>query len=255
VLVDTLPAEIVAAAHEPAGAFALVCALLLGDDETEHTARIDALAGELEPAPLGELRRLAPLIASLPAPVRLPLLEIAVPALSQLAKSQYETLLRVIERLAWADERLSIFEYALERTLRAHLAPRFGDGTSARVRYHALTPILAEARTLLSALARIGSGDNEAIAQAFAAGDAHLASKSAPRSKRVDVASPSHEDLDRALEKLAHSSPGVRRRLLFASARTIEADGRIDLEEGELLRAIAAVLGCPMPPLSVGADD
>ena len=52
-----------------------------------------------------------------------------------------------------------------------------------------------------------------------------------------------------ALTKLSDSSPKVKRQIIDAVAACIMADGQVTLEEGELLRAIAAVLACPMPPL------
>ena len=54
---------------------------------------------------------------------------------------------------------------------------------------------------------------------------------------------------DAALTKLGDSSPKVKRQIIDAVAACIMADGQVTLEEGELLRAIAAVLACPMPPL------
>jgi hypothetical protein len=54
---------------------------------------------------------------------------------------------------------------------------------------------------------------------------------------------------DAALAKLGDSSPRVKREIITAVAACITADGQVTLEEGELLRAIAAVLACPMPPL------
>ena len=55
--------------------------------------------------------------------------------------------------------------------------------------------------------------------------------------------------LDRALNDLDAAAPPLKRQILAACAACIGADGRVTLEEGELLRAIADSLGCPFPPL------
>ena len=58
------------------------------------------------------------------------------------------------------------------------------------------------------------------------------------------------QDFDRALAELAQASPNVKRAVIAAVAACITADGQVTVEEGELLRAIAAVLACPVPPVA-----
>jgi hypothetical protein len=55
--------------------------------------------------------------------------------------------------------------------------------------------------------------------------------------------------VDAALDKLAGASFPIKQRLLLACAHTVSHDNQIRAEEGELLRAFADSLGCPMPPL------
>jgi tellurite resistance protein len=45
------------------------------------------------------------------------------------------------------------------------------------------------------------------------------------------------------------ASPQLKKRVLDACAACVAADGRITVEEAELLRTIASALGCPVPPL------
>jgi DNA-binding transcriptional LysR family regulator len=59
-------------------------------------------------------------------------------------------------------------------------------------------------------------------------------------------------ELDRALERLGETDAGTRKRLLKACATCIAADREVTPAEGELLRAIADGIGCPMPPLLPG---
>jgi hypothetical protein len=62
-------------------------------------------------------------------------------------------------------------------------------------------------------------------------------------------ARPGLSSLDRALNDLDAAAPQLKRQILAGCAACIGADGRITLEEGELLRAISNALGCPLPPL------
>ncbi|HNW94274.1 MAG TPA: peptidase M48, partial [bacterium] len=59
--------------------------------------------------------------------------------------------------------------------------------------------------------------------------------------------------VDAALDRLLLIAPGARQTLLAALAATAVADDRICPEELELLRAVAAALAIPVPPLPVAA--
>ena len=59
-------------------------------------------------------------------------------------------------------------------------------------------------------------------------------------------------ELDRALAVLAEARPTTREQLLRGCAACITADREVTQAEGELLRAIADGIGCPMPPLRPG---
>ena len=54
--------------------------------------------------------------------------------------------------------------------------------------------------------------------------------------------------IDSALDHLSQAAPGVKRRVVEACAFCIAADGIVQTEEGELLRAITTALDCPLPP-------
>ena len=43
----------------------------------------------------------------------------------------------------------------------------------------------------------------------------------------------------------------MKRKLIEAAAATVSADGSLQIQEAELLRAISDSLGCPMPPLAI----
>ena len=61
--------------------------------------------------------------------------------------------------------------------------------------------------------------------------------------------------LDQALTTLSACGPKQKTKLIEAAAATVSADGYLQIQEAELLRAIADSLGCPMPPLSIELDE
>jgi tellurite resistance protein len=60
------------------------------------------------------------------------------------------------------------------------------------------------------------------------------------------------EHVDAALDRLVQAAPAIKKKVLDACAHTIAADGLIQADEAELLRAIAETLDCPLPPFLAG---
>jgi hypothetical protein len=59
--------------------------------------------------------------------------------------------------------------------------------------------------------------------------------------------------LDRALTRLDRLQPAAKAKLVTGLVRTISHDMRMTVAESELLRAVCAVLHCPLPPLYAAA--
>ena len=51
--------------------------------------------------------------------------------------------------------------------------------------------------------------------------------------------------------KLLRNPPRLKRKVLAACTTCIAYDGKVTIEEAELLRAIADSLDCPLPPLLI----
>jgi hypothetical protein len=151
-----------------------------------------------------------------------------------------------VAALADADANLSVFEYALQCVLSRHLDDAFG------LRPPAPTPgtsgLGLELAQVLSLLAWEGAADAAAAERAFqAAMRKCFADRSPPPILPREKCSLSEFDL--ALRRMSLTSPDVKRRVVVACAECILADKQVAVREFELLRAISAVLGCPMPPL------
>jgi len=68
----------------------------------------------------------------------------------------------------------------------------------------------------------------------------------------ISVSNIDFEALNNALDELVDLKPLQKPALLKACVSCITADGKIQAIETELLRAIAATIDCPMPPLLAG---
>lgn len=246
-LKDSLPASLARAVRDPLGAQATVFALLLDPGESVRASQLAWLDAYALPVAVRETRKLMA-DARLVAPqARLPLVEMAAPTLCQLTPAQFHDFIRCVESLVQADNRLTLFEYALQRLLIRHVVTHFVGAQPPAVKYATIPPLAAPAATVLSALAHAGEQNPEGAARAFAAGVQALGWPGV----RIDLTPPDSvgiTEVDAALEVLARAIPRLKKQIALACAATICVDGTVTIDEGELLRAVCDCLGCPMPP-------
>jgi hypothetical protein len=248
-LVERLPSAVVDAAREPYGARAVIYALLIDREDEPRNRQIDQLARFGEPGIEAETRRLLPEIEQLEARYRLPLIDIALPSLRALSPDQYQAFKTNLRALVVADEKIDLFEWVLQRMVFSHLRPHFERVKPPRIRHTSLRKLYDPCAVVLSILAHAGSASEASVRTAFELGASQL--------PEIDLALLPREraglrDLDRALEKLAEVDPSTREQLLKACAACIAADREVTQAEGELFRAIADSIDCPMPPLLPG---
>jgi len=258
-LIDAAPARLRDAARSSAEAPALVCALL-AEPAGGAGARQEAIVARRSGAQAAALvREFRPLLAALAADVRLTLAQLALPALRSLAAPARDGFAAACRELIAADDRLSYFEFAIQKVVLRHLAVA-ADPAAAAVQLYSFNAVRGEIAVVLSALAWAGAmrgaaqGDGSVSADPKAAGAAFRSG--AGQLKLIedalallDPGECEFDSLDAALDRLATASFPIRQRLLLACAHTASDDGRISGEEAELLRAFADSLGCPMPPL------
>jgi hypothetical protein len=144
---------------------------------------------------------------------------------------------------------MDLFEWTLQRLLLTHLRPHFERVKPPRIRYASLNRLASECGVVLSTLAYVGHQSEATIRAAFQAGATQLPGI-APELLPPDRCGLG--ELDAAFKRLAQVQPSSLQPLLAACAACIAADHTVTPDEGELMRAIADALGCPMPPLLPG---
>lgn len=231
---QTLPAIWYHASQDAEQAQALVCALLLAEDDAlaqqqqAHIHRFQQGLG-LRVAALHARR------SALQPAHALALIDLALPALATLPEQTWQKLQPLLRELMLIDNHISLHEWCVWSVLQAHLRPR-------------KTP---------QSLAWANAEEDIAQVLAWAAAANHDADTSAQAYAQAAAACKVHpEPPERSLGKLQHAlqrldglSLADKAKLLQAALSAIEADSRIDIIERELMRAIAANLRCPMPPL------
>ena len=247
-LLAALPPRLAAAARTPGEALSVVFALLLAADPATRTRQIDTLRVRHGVPFADAFAAFAPAADGLAPELRLPLLDIALPALRKLPPSEISGALETVRLLIETDGEVTLFEFMVEKALDRHVAaPARGDRQGV-VSFYSFGALQEEIALLLSALSRVGSDSPEETARAFAAASARIP----PLQGKLQLLGPevcTLAAISAALDKLVQASPAIRKVLILAGTEAIAADGAIEPDEADLLRAVADALGCPIPPL------
>lgn len=244
-LLNSIPEPAREAAHDSYGARAVIYALLLDAKPEIQQKQWGALQGREDQQCLQETRRQVGILAQVASESRIPLVQQAFPALRQLSKDQYGRFRENVRQLILADSRIDIFEYSLQALLVQDLDIHFGIAKPQSVVYYSIHAIKDQFETVLSFLAYNGTDDLGEANKAFAAGMEIGKTGGSIRSKEECTL----KTFDEAVRGLNGASMPIKRKLLEAFMACVAADNQIVPREGELMRAICAVFGCPMPPM------
>ncbi len=242
-LLSKIPPLLRQAAHEPGDAEALIYALLISSQK--KTKEIPDWVTELNGAELAE--RVDHLVRQLERGRRewyLPLAELSMPALRLMSDKQYGKFRQTVERLVKEDEKVSLFELALEKMIVRQLDKEFTEKKSPKVKHHNLNRLGEELTVVLSSLSHAATKDPE---EAWEAGIKPIQKAIPSGLQLLPEDQCTIEKLDKALDEFALSSNTVRKYVLTAAVHCLTSDGKFSLEEREMLRAISEAMEAPMP--------
>lgn len=195
------------------------------------------------------IERFYPTLDALGAAIRLPALEMAMPALRKLAPRERQGLEQVLTGLARADGRVTLFEFALLSFIRCHLTST--DRKADKVRYRRFAEVADSLSILLSLAARSASNTPDEAQQCYQEAIAGFEDRTVNLgAMRERVTS---KDLITALQKLRGLSPLLKPAIIDACGHCVLRDNQVVVREYEILRLVADQLDCPMPPLPVSA--
>lgn len=273
------------AGSDPLAAKALVYGLMLGEDDAAALpAHLELLKGQVEAEVFEKIEPFAQKLAGRDE-LHLPLLELAMPALSKLGKEPLKIFAQQLETLAARDERLTFGELAIVALVRLKIARKVAAAAQAQ-------GVVADAAQLADAFSVVLSAVLRADADKTAQTAPVAAKENAPATKDTtgkedvtgnapskDTTPATEEDEQRtftaavvraplfaglvslrkqtdnqallpALEKLSTAALALKKQILAAAAEAVLHDGHVSVREAEWLRLIAACLDCPMPPVA-----
>ncbi len=253
----SVPADLYDAAHSRELALLLAVALAI-----HPQASIAARQGRIVKDMLGEDRaalvsRFHRQLTEIGPAYRLPLLEISFPMLKIRPLAQLEFLQQLVLRLIEIDEQTELHEFCYYRILASQLGQSLAPGRRLTRLQASKKSMRQAAAGLIRILAEQGNDGAEAIDHAYRAGIAVLGDWAQDLEVAVTPGS-TVATLDANLDALAGLGAKSRQRLVTAMSRCVAHDGRLNLREAELLRAVCATLDCPLPPVlaaTAAGDD
>jgi len=243
-LLSELSVAIKEAAREPHGARAVIYSLALDKGQEVRARQLKQLQDHADPDVYALTLTLTPQMDDLDIKYRLPVIDIAIPALKQLSLSQYKSFRENLIALIEMDSRVDLLEWSLQKILFNHLDGQFLKLAHTKTRYSHPGQLKKEIELVLSVMAHAGAQNQSGMEEAFGAAAAALESSGLVLLAKNQIGV---SDLDLALEKLEQLKPLAKSRLLKACVVSIKYDQRATEIEVELLRAFAGALDCPMP--------
>jgi Zn-dependent protease with chaperone function len=248
-LAAALPRGLLMAARSVEWAPEALLRILLDEDSPVRDAQLLIIAKKLGSDSETQVRYLLETSPTVTRDQRLPLLEIAFPAIRRRPRAYLERFQACVDAVVHADGRVDAFEYLLAKTVDLHLADARAPQQAQPAGRSSLHKTASEASVLLGILAGHGHADATAAEAAWRRG---LAQADLPAPETAsDPPYRFGEDwsrrLDAALPPLDLLAPAEKERLLKGMLAAILDDGRVVNAEIELLRAAAAALHIPLP--------
>ena len=219
----------------------LVMFSLLIDEQDEKQQKLlkDVLSGN----ELVELQRLFLLVNKEEESSRLPMIDLASPALKQLSSKQQGVFAKTLVDIIRSDDEVSRFEWVLVSVIKKHLTSsslqKLSKGSNKKLRSLSSDVVL-----VLSMLAYSGAENKEQAGMAF---DHALNEVGLKHEEICGVKKCNMNSVHSALLNLCSLLFVEKEKLLRACGLCVEHDGIFTVAEAETIRGIGDVLDCPIP--------
>jgi len=231
------------------GAKALIYLMLLNKDADIQNSQREYLLKNQSVALNHVLEDLSEVFFQCSRAIHFNLLELCVPILRELTQKQYNSFKVHLIVLIKNDNVIELFEWLLHRLVIHYLKPNFVKVRPPKAKYRDLKGLRNECKFLLSHLSYCGENvDSETFQKTFSQG---FESLGLGETSIIPMSQLKVEDLNQATYHFSALYPLVKPKLLKACAQCIQADNKITVEQMNILRALSALLDCPMPLLDI----
>lgn len=253
ILINDIPDSIRQALREPYAARAVIYCLVIDNDPDVQQKQFQHLKEFADTGIYKLSHKLFKTINQLDIKFRLPLIDIALPVLRQLSKSQYRLFKKNLQKLITADGKVDIFEWSLQKILLSNLEKELGEkknhASKKIARYGSLRSVKKHIEVLISMLIYTcqknkTQQDAKQIKATFNKAQQELNIKNLRLLPHEQI---NFDNLELAIDTLALLKPLQKPRLLKACLICMTQDQEYSPQEKELMRAIANTLDCPIP--------
>ena len=243
---EGIPPELSQIVMEPFGATALVFALLLDEKQVIQNKQLGVIKKAGVPGLSTQTLQMIPGLARMDVSYRLPLLELAIPALKSMSAKQYQVFKKTMMETIYADNKIDMFEWCLYQLTTHYLEADIENAKSSKPKYKKFNRISEEYCLILSMLAHYGHQDTKEAERAFGRGANTVGAYSL---KLIPEEQCNLVDFIKAANKLANCYPLLKAKLLKGLADCTKQDGEITTSEKEIITSLAAVIDSPIPNL------
>jgi Zn-dependent protease with chaperone function len=247
---QSIPEILYDAAHSSELSYLLSIALILDPGDRVLDRQLSLAQEQMGQQRAGLIKQYYDELAKIGPEYRLPLLEIAFPALRRRPPAQLNYLIELAKRMIEVDGEIELYEYCFYRVLVSSLRHAMNPSHRPRQRRGARKPVREAAIGLLRIIAHHGHQSNDAGETAFRAGLKIFGdwANAAPYGPGREF---SAKVLDGHLDMLMALNGEGREMLIKAISTVVMSDARLTTIEAELMRAICASLDCPLPPILI----
>jgi Zn-dependent protease with chaperone function len=244
---QSMPEKLYDAAHSSEMSYLLVIALIL-DSRTETLEhQITLLTGKLGEQRTRLIQEFYAELQKAGPEYRLPLLEIAFPALRQRPAPQLNFLLKLTAGVIEIDGEVELHEFCFYRVLATNLRQGMQPSKGRKHKRAGRKAVRDAAVHLLRIVARYGHANDADAATAFRAGLSQFGSWGDDYAYEKAVV-PTTSDLEKSLDQLVALNAEGRQMLLDSVTTVVLHDEELTVPEAELVRTICASLEIPLPP-------
>jgi len=245
---QSIPESLYDAAHSVELSYLLTIALILDRSGRIVDRQLSLAREQLGAERATLLRRFYDELADTGGEYRLPLLEIAFPALKLRPAQELNYLVSLATRMIEVDGEIDLYEFCFYRILMSNLGKAIDPSGDRRAIRAKRSDLRSSSIGLLRILADYGHDDDDTSRAAFQTGIDTLGKwageyeYTSDRNHTVSV-------LDHSLDVLLGLNTKGKESLLRAIGATAGHDGELSVTEAELIRAICATLDYPLPPI------
>src|SRR5207249_2406709 len=130
------------AMRDPLASAALIYALLLSEDETLRATQVQELSKRTPAAVHDRIASLHEEVAPIAARARLPLVNLALPALRHLRPEEFQAFNRTLKWLIESDRQIDMFEFVLQKIIQRNLASHFAPARPPTTQFYTMKPLV-----------------------------------------------------------------------------------------------------------------